>query len=131
MRGAFDNLLARYRVASHVLLYRRSYAECHTAEVVSRDVGFRPAVPLPAVAILLRALLFGALTCISQGLNGLRLFGNHCRCTCFCICTCRRMVSVSGARRDGKNSKLGKPRLSDDFVLPARPLHTVLNERLD
>jgi hypothetical protein len=55
-----------------------SHAECHTAEVVSRDVGFRPAVPLPAVAILLRALLLGAPTCISQGLNGLRLFGNHC-----------------------------------------------------
>jgi hypothetical protein len=47
--------------------------------VVSRDVGFRPAVPLPAVAILLGALLVVvAPACISQGLNGLRLFGNHC-----------------------------------------------------
>ncbi len=66
------------RAVSHALLSRRSYAECHTTEVVSRDVGFRPAVPLPAVAIPLRALLVGAPTCISQGLNGLRLFGNHC-----------------------------------------------------
>jgi hypothetical protein len=50
------NLPARCRVASHAPLCRRSYAECHTAQVVSRDVGFRPAVPLPAVAILLRTL---------------------------------------------------------------------------
>ena len=55
----FGNSLAQYRAASHALLCRRSYAECHTAEVVSHDVGFRPAVPLPAVAILLRVLLSG------------------------------------------------------------------------
>jgi hypothetical protein len=53
----FVNLPARCRVASHAPLCRRSYAECHTAQVVSRDVGFRPAVPLPAVAILSRVLL--------------------------------------------------------------------------
>jgi len=46
--------------------------------VVSRDVGFRPAVPLPAVAILLHASLVGVPVGISQGVNGLRLFGNHC-----------------------------------------------------
>ena len=45
-----------YRAASRALLSRRSYAEYHTAQVVSRDVGFRPAVPLPAVATLLRVL---------------------------------------------------------------------------
>lgn len=55
----FVNSPAQYRAASHALLCRRSYAECHTAEVVSRDGGFRPAVPLPAVAILLRVLLRG------------------------------------------------------------------------
>ena len=53
----FVNLPARCRVASHAPLCRRGYAECHTAEVVSRDIGFRPAVPLPAVAILSRVLL--------------------------------------------------------------------------
>ncbi len=56
-RLRFVNLPAHYRAASHALLYRRSDAECHTAEVVSRDGGFRPAVPLPAVAILLCILL--------------------------------------------------------------------------
>ncbi len=66
------------RAVSPTFLSRRSYAECHTAQVVSRDVGFRPAVPLPAVAIPLRALLVGAPTTTSPGLNGLRLFGNHC-----------------------------------------------------
>ncbi len=79
--------LAQCRGASHALLCRRSYAECHTVQMVSRDGGsalpchcpqlpffaviqtmealmrFRPAVPLPAVAILSHALLFGALTC--------------------------------------------------------------------
>jgi hypothetical protein len=74
----FVNLPARCRVASHALLCHRSYAECHTAQVVSRDVGFRPAMPLPAVAILLRALLSSAPTCISQGVNGVRLFEHHC-----------------------------------------------------
>jgi hypothetical protein len=53
----FVNLPARCRVASHAPLCRRSYAQCHTAQVVSRDVGFRPAVPLPAVAILSHVLL--------------------------------------------------------------------------
>ena len=52
----FVNVPARCRVASHAPLCRTSYAECHTAQVVSRDVGFRPAVPLPAVVILLRTL---------------------------------------------------------------------------
>ena len=52
----FVNVPAQYRAASHALLSRRSDAECHTAQVVSRDVGFRPAVPLPAVAFLLRML---------------------------------------------------------------------------
>jgi hypothetical protein len=50
-------LLIHCRAMSHALLCRRSYAECHTAQVVSRDVGFHPAVPLPAVAILSRVLL--------------------------------------------------------------------------
>ncbi len=50
----FANLPARSHAASHALLSRRSDAECHTAQVVSRDVGFHPAMPLSAVAILLR-----------------------------------------------------------------------------
>lgn len=50
-------LPTHYRVVSHALLCRRSDAEGHTAQVVPRDVGLRPAVPLPAVALLLRVLL--------------------------------------------------------------------------
>ena len=105
----FVYLLARCRVASHALLSRRSYTECHTAQVVSRDVGFRPAVPLPAVAIFLRALLNGAPVCISPGLNGLRLFGNHCLSiaeragerTAFFPCICAPAMLFSRVRGAG------------------------------
>ncbi len=62
----FVNLLARCRIASHALLCRRSYAECHTAQVVSRDGGFRPAVPLPAVAILSCTHFFSRKTRIKE-----------------------------------------------------------------
>jgi hypothetical protein len=64
---------------SHALLCRRSYAECHTAQVVSRDARFPPCRAIArSCHSLARAFGTDAPVYISQGVNGLRLFGNHC-----------------------------------------------------
>jgi hypothetical protein len=63
--------------------FRRGYAEYHTAQVVSRDVGFLLA--LPAVAIILARSLDDAHSPSNgSGLNGLRRFENRCVLQCHC-----------------------------------------------
>jgi hypothetical protein len=71
-------LLTHCRAASHALLFRGRYAECHTAEVVSRDVGTLLTVPLPAVANSFVSQNSGDTLLNVSGMNGLRLFKRHC-----------------------------------------------------
>jgi len=54
MSSRFGWFPAQARAAGHVPLFHGGYAECHTLRVVARDGGFRPAVPLPAIAIVMR-----------------------------------------------------------------------------